>query len=441
MSTTLLAILAIVTILIIMVLIFKEICPPFVAFLMASVVVALVLGYKNPQLQTWFVDGAKGQAKTIALVIFCISFFFIQNEVGAFDGIVNFIIKKIGGKPLLIMIAGWLVATLSTLDGQSASTILVTVPAMLPIYKKAKIRPIFLCFQIASVMGCMGIVPWSQVNLLNATQVGVDGYATFASHGLIWVLFLGWAIAFGLMLLYGTFEVKRINAGKNDYLVGDTDAGPGARTDAVTERQKKMRPFNFLLIIALIVCLFTGWVADVVASAVALVLVLLINYDGKTMRKAFSKCAPMCLGSISIILAVGIWMQVFRGTNMMSSLVSSLLAMLPESLVKYAHIIFALIKTPVDFFLCNTMAMSLVPVVGEMVVTAGACSMETAHALMTCTAACGMVCCASDAYQFVLLDMAGGVSLKDHAKYALPRMTLQGIIQTLIMVVLGFAFL
>ena len=37
--------------------------------------------------------------------------------------------------------------------------------------------------------------------------------------------------------------------------------------------------------------------------------------------------------------------------------------------------------------------------------------------------------------------MAGGVSLKDHAKYALPRMTLQGVIQTLIMVVLGFAFL
>lgn len=62
-------------ILIAMVLIFKEICPPFVAVLIISVASALLLGYGNPDLQTWFVEGAKSQAKTIALVIFCISFF------------------------------------------------------------------------------------------------------------------------------------------------------------------------------------------------------------------------------------------------------------------------------------------------------------------------------------------------------------------------------
>lgn len=351
------------------------------------------------------------------------------------------IVKKFGGKPLYIMIAGWLVATLSTLDGQSASTILVTVPAMLPIYKKAKIRPLFLCFQISAVMGVLGIVPWSNVNLLNASQLGVDGYATFVSNGLLTVLLLSWVISFGLMLVYGMLEVKRIAAGKNDYLVNDTDAGPGVRVGEVTARQKKMRPFNFLLIIALIVCLFTGLVTDVVASAIALVLVLIVNYDGKAMRKAFSKCAPMCLGSIAIILCVGIWMQVFRGTGMMPALVNALMSMLPEGLVKYAHIIFALIKTPVDFFLCNSMAMSIVPVVGDLVTTAGACSMEAAHAMITCVSACGMVCCASAAYQFILLDMAGGMSLKDHAKYALPRMTLQAVIMTLIMVVFGYAFL
>lgn len=441
MSGTILALLGLGMILFAMILIFKEICSPFMAFLIISILSALILGYGNADLQNWFVEGAKGQAKTIALVIFCISFFYIENEVGAFDDIVDWIVKKFGGKPLYIMIAGWLVATLSTLDGRSASTILVTVPAMLPVYKKAKIRPLFLCFQIASVMGVMGIVPWSQVNLLNASQLGVDGYATFASHGLLTVMLLSWVISFALMLVYGTFEIKRIRAGKNDYLVGDLDAGPGARVDQVTDRQKKMRPFNFVLIIALIVCLFTGLVTDVVASALALVLVLLINYDGKTMRKAFSKCAPMCLGSISIILCVGIWMQVFRGTGMMSALVDSLMALLPASLVKYAHIIFALIKTPVDFFLCNSLAMSVVPVVGDLVTTAGACSMEAAHAMITCVSACGMVCCASAAYQFVLLDMAGGVSLKDHAKYALPRMSLQAVIMTLIMVVFGYAFM
>lgn len=441
MSGTVLAFLAIGMILVAMVMIFKEICPPFVAFLIISVASALVLGYGNADIQTWFVEGAKSQAKTIALVIFCISFFFIENEVGAFDDIVDFIVKKFGGKPLYIMIAGWLVATLSTLDGQSASTILVTVPAMLPIYKKAKIRPLFLCFQIASVMGVMGIVPWSQVNLLNASQLGVDGYATFVSNGLLTVLLLGWVISFGLMIVYGLLEVKRIEAGKNDYLVDDGDAGPGARTVEVTARQKKMRPFNFLLIIVLIVCLFTGVVADVVAAAIALVLVLIVNYDGKTMRKAFSRCAPMCLGSIAIILCVGIWMQVFRGTNMMAELVAALLAMLPAGMVQYAHIIFALVKTPVDFFLCNSMAMSIVPVVGDLVTTAGACSMEAAHAMITCVSACGMVCCASSAYQFVLLDMAGGVSLKDHAKYALPKMALQAVIMTLIMIVFGYAFI
>lgn len=441
MSTTFLAALAIIAILVAMVLIFKEICPPFMAFLIIAVSTALILGYGNNDLKTWFVDGAKAQAKTIALVIFCISFFFLENEVGAFDDIVDFIIKKLGGKPLYIMIAGWLVATLSTLDGQSASTILVTVPAMLPLYKRAKIRPLFLCFQVASIMGVMGFVPWSQVNLLNASQLGVDGYATFTQNGLIWVLLIGWVIAFALMLVYGSFEVKRIEAGKNDFLLSDEDAGPGARLDQVTDRQKKLRPFNFCLIIALIVCLFTGWVADVVASAVAVVLILFANYSGKGMRKAFSKCAPMCFGSITIILAVGIWMQVLRGSGMMAALVEMLLGMLPASLVRYTHIIFALIKTPVDFFLCNTMAMSLVAVVGDMVTTAGVCSMETAHAFVTVTASCGMVCCASAAYQFVLLDMAGGVSLKDHAKYALPRMTLQAVIQTLILVVLGYAFI
>lgn len=441
MSSTVLALIGIASLIIIMVLIFKKICPVYVAFLIVLLILPFLLGYGFSDLGKWFSDGLSGQARLIGLVICCVPFFFIQNELGSYDGIVSFIVKKLGGKPMLVMVAGWLVATLGAISANSAAALMITVPAVLPLYKRTKIRPAMLATQLAVIMGPMGMVPWGSPNMYRSSLLGVDGASIFVSSGLCYAMIFGYIFGFCTTMIMGYFELKRIQAGKNDYLLEGLDNGEQVVERNLTPRQKKMRPVNLLLIVVLISAFLFNWVNYLVASFILTAILLLLNYGNDSeMGKVFTKCAPMVMGLMACFVAVGGFLEMFKGTGIMEAITQLLISAVPESMMKYLGYLFACIYTPGDFFLCNTLAVGVMPIVANTIATAGVCSMSAAHAMMMTCANCGVFCCISSANQYLLLDMTG-VELKDHVKRTLPLVALQSIAHATFLLVFGYAFL
>lgn len=113
--------------------------PPI--FVVVPVVACMICGFGLGQINDFIGTGLKSVLNTVALFTFAVLYFSILNDVGMFDVIVSKLMRYLGNKVEVVMWITCLVATISHLDGSGATTMLVTIPMMLPIYKKMKIRP------------------------------------------------------------------------------------------------------------------------------------------------------------------------------------------------------------------------------------------------------------------------------------------------------------
>lgn len=62
-------------------------------------------------------------------------------DVGLFNPIVRRVISAVRGDPLRVTLGTAILALIVSLDGNGATTIMVTVTAFLPVYLKLKMRP------------------------------------------------------------------------------------------------------------------------------------------------------------------------------------------------------------------------------------------------------------------------------------------------------------
>ena len=81
-----------------------------------------------------------------------------MGDVGAFERIVNKIIKIMGADPVKVCIGTFIITILTHLDGSGATTFLITVPAMLPIYQKMKMDNRILATIVALAAGTMNML-------------------------------------------------------------------------------------------------------------------------------------------------------------------------------------------------------------------------------------------------------------------------------------------
>ena len=84
--------------------------------------------------------GVAGVHGTAALFIFSVLFFGIMTDVGMFDKIIGALMKKVGNNVIGVTLMTCLIAIIGHLDGGGASTFLITIPAMLPVYKRLHMR-------------------------------------------------------------------------------------------------------------------------------------------------------------------------------------------------------------------------------------------------------------------------------------------------------------
>ena len=407
-------ILGFLIIVVLLVLIMKEKAAAPVIFATIPVVAAVILGAGLQDLTGWFQAGFQSTANNAALAIFGILYFAMMNDIGMFDDIVAFITKKFSNSVTFVFIACWLVAVISTLDGASPSTILVTAPTMIPIFRKMRIRPVNCAFIITAVVGVFQYLPYTGMMMAVSSAMSID-------VGGLWIQMIpafvvGLAGSFVLALILSKLEAKRIACGKNDYLAIAQNSVQ--QTEAqYSPWHLKMRPVNLILTAILLICLLTNTVKAQVAFGVAFAVALFINYPtSRGQAGVIKKHANMAMFVAVTFLMSGVYSQIMSGTGMMDGMVQFLIHLLPQSLGSHIGIIFGILALPLGFVLGpDAFYFGIMPAVGGVAVSYGI-SVESFCATVLIGKGIGMLFSPTTPNLYLLTDMCKA-DVKEYFKF------------------------
>ena len=163
MSDTILALLGFATVITVIVLLLRNVTVPALAFVSVSTITAAILvatgAFTLDEMAGFIKEGVKGVHGTAILFIFSVLFFGVMTDAGMFDKIIGALMKKVGNNVVGVALMTCLIAIIGHLDGGGASTFLITIPAMLPVYKRLHMRRETLLLICVTSMGVMNCCP------------------------------------------------------------------------------------------------------------------------------------------------------------------------------------------------------------------------------------------------------------------------------------------
>lgn len=416
----------------IVILLLKGKMSPIVVLTIVPTVAALILGFGPIEIAGFIKDGIGTTTSNGILFIFSVIYFGVMSDTGMFDVIVKYLVKLAGDRVIAVTVATAVIATIAHMDGTTATTVLITIPSMYPVYKRMNIDPkILLCLTGAS-MGVMNLLPWGGPVARAATVLAMD--ANDLWHILIPVQILGIIANIAVGVLLGMYAIKHgAGAGKGEIIQVDEKAQ--AEEDAL--RRPKLLIFNLILTIALIAVLSSGIVTSYVAFLVALCIALAVNYpDQKVQDKLVKKHAPAALIISATLFSAGAMVGIFDGTEMLTAMANTIINIIPGFLGGLLHVIFGILALPLGLCIgTDAYFYGILPLVSEVASTYGIAPLATACAMIIGKNLALMVSPLTPA-TFLAIGLTN-TELKDHMKFSIPIYWGVSIIMLLIAVVIG----
>lgn len=388
---------------------------PIVVLALIPTVAALILGFSPQEIAGFIEDGISTTTSNGILFIFSVIYFGVMSDTGMFDVIVNFLVKKAGNNVIAVTVATAIIATIAHLDGTTATTVLITIPALYPVYKAMKIDTKILLCLTGACMGVMNLLPWGGPVARAATVLGMD--ANDLWHTLIPIQIVGLVFNIVLAVLLGMLAIKQgAGAGKGETVEIDEKA----KEEEEALRRPKLLIFNLLLTIGLIVILSTGYLSSYVAFLLALSIALAVNYpDLKLQDKLIKKHAPAALIISATLFAAGAMVGVFDGTGMLTEMANALMSIIPDFMGRFIHIIFGVIALPLGLCIgTDAYFYGIMPLVMEVGQSYGVDALNTALTMVIGKNLALMVSPLVPA-TYLATGLAN-VELKDHMKFSIP---------------------
>lgn len=424
-----LAVLGYVMLILFIILLMRGNISPVTLFILLPIGIGLIAGMDLKTLNDYIKAGVGTTTTNAVMFCFAILFFSIMTEAGLFEPIINTLVRLIGRNAVGICVAAALVTVIGHLDESASTTIFITVPFFLPLYRKLKMDPKQLLLMIAIAMGVMNLLPWGGPMMRVAVATGLE--ATYLWQRLIPIQIVGLVCVIVMGVVFG---IRARKAGADDL----------AR-EAIEELKAKQSPpltwkfwFNLALTVGTIAILsatkFTSYVVFMLACALA----LMANFQGqKAQNEIIKKAAPAAFFIVATILASGVFVGVLgQGEpSMLTEMANVLLNLLPPALAKHLHIIMGFLSAPLGLVFGNDAYLyGVLPLCIEVGAKYGisAESMGLAMAIGKNVAVMGSPVYPST---FLLLGMAN-VELKDYIKYSF--LLMWGI--SILMIVSGILF-
>ncbi len=407
---------------------------PAFCFAVLPVIGALVAGFTPTEVLDFINTGVGTTWKTAVLFIFSVVYFGIMNDAGLFDKMVSFLVKRAGNSITMIMVATALIAVVGHIDGATASTYLISIPVMLPIFKRFHLRPVVLLCIVGLATGVMNLVPWGGPTIRAATAIEADATALWVS--MIPMQIFGLILCVAMAVYFGNAESKRLaKAG----LAGTValSAETQEQKEDSTLKRPKLYWFNIILTVILIVLLIEGTIPTFVVFMFGTLIALLVNYpDLKLQNQRIMAHAPNCIGLTITLLCAGVFLGIFANSGIIAAMAQVLIDILPEFLRKYLHIIMGVLGAPMGIVMGpDPYYYGVMPLVIETIEPLGVGAEQVARAMLIGenVALAVSPCVAST---FLAIGMAG-VDLKDHMRFSFKYMWLVSIVMLVFAVIVG----
>ena len=420
MSDTILALLGFATVIAVIVLLLRNVTVPALAFVSVSTITAAILvatgAFTLDEMADFIKEGVKGVHGTAILFIFSVLFFGVMTDAGMFDKIIGALMKKVGNNVIGVTLMTCLIAIIGHLDGGGASTFLITIPAMLPVYKRLHMRRETLLLICVTSMGVMNLLPWGGPTMRAASVLGVESNDLWSQ--IVPMQVVGLVLAVGTAIFWGFQEKKRI-AKLGDAAV--EDAGKYDDSDSEEKNNELARPKNFIFNVILTLAVIIVLVMDIFPSyyvfMVGCALGILVNYRGKKLQNSIIKShAASGLTMASTIMCAGVFLGVLSKSGIMEKMAIMMASVIPASMGKFLPVIIGVLSVPLALlFDTDSYFYGLLPVLISVGNQFGVNPAHIAIAMVVCRNCATFISPVAPA-TYLGIGLAG-VEIKDHIKY------------------------
>lgn len=342
---------------------------PIVALTLVPIAGALLAGFGPEALGEFFNSGLARVMQIATMFVFAITFFGVLQDTGLFGPIINGLIRLTRGHVVAVTVGTALVGVLAHLDGAGATTFLLTVPALLPLYLRLGMSRYLMLMMLALGAGIANMLPWAGPLGRTAAVTGIEVTALWKP--LIPIQLIGVLLLVVLAFVLGLREQRRVRLAGVTADVEAEELVNTAVTPTADERaleRPSLLAVNGLLFLAVIAALVSGILPPALIFMTGLSLVLLINYpDVETQMQRIYAHAPSALLMGAIILSAGTFLGIMDGSGMLRAMAAAVVNVLPEAAVANLHLIVGVVGMPLELLLStDAFYFALMPVVLEV---------------------------------------------------------------------------
>jgi CitMHS family citrate-Mg2+:H+ or citrate-Ca2+:H+ symporter len=312
-------------------------------FVLVPAIGGLIAGYTPKEISEFARIGFSSVQTNVIVTAFAIFYFSIMADVGMFEVITRPIVGGVGKSKnpvIAIMLAAAAVATIGHLDGAGTTTIMITLPLMMPCCDKMKIDRRALGLSIAIVIGAMNLVPWTGPTRYTSIVVNMDPVDLWRSilPAQIIMILVGFFAAY----LLGRREIKRGAINSASELPVDN-----TQSDSPCVKSRAFFIFNLVLTIVLLTLLVLGVMNSGFTFMIFSAIALIVNYRSKNLQgkkiKAFS---ANILNMVLNVMGVGVLIGIMQEGGFVNALAEEIVTLMPAAIGPYTYLIIAFLGTP-----------------------------------------------------------------------------------------------
>lgn len=388
-----------------------------IALILVPAAFALVAGF-GAGLGDMMLAGVHELAPTGVMLLFAILYFGLMIDAGLFDPLTRKVVQLAHGDPVRITMGSAILGLVVALDGDGTTTYMITVSALLPLYRHMKMDVrVMTCILIMSV-AAMNLLPWGGPTSRAAIALGVDPRALFISlipavvATILWVLLTAYLLGCRERDRLGVLPLAELPPpGGLDLAEPDSDGAPSTR-------RPRLFWFNFLLTAALMGVLIFGDMPLPILFMLAFAIAAMVNYPSiDAQRERVAAHASNALATAGLVFAAGIFTGILSGTKMVNAMADTVTSAIPDVLGPYMAPITAILSIPFTVLISNdAFYFGMLPILAHSAGQYGVGTVEIARASLVGQQIHLLSPLVASTY---LLVGTAGVELGDHQRFTM----------------------
>jgi CitMHS family citrate-Mg2+:H+ or citrate-Ca2+:H+ symporter len=419
------------TILLVLAAILSKRLSPLVALVVIPLAAALLLGQWS-NVGGYMAEGVTTVAPLAAMFLFAILFFGILSEAGLFAPLVEGIVRLTRDHPPYVALGTAVLASVVHLDGSGASTFLIAVPALLPLYDRLGLDRRMLACIVAMAAGVGNMLPWGGPTLRAAAALDMPVMDLFRP------VLPVYAVGVATMLTISWW------LGRRHMTLAPAGSPPLAAAPMPVEQQPDRVSLgwrywvNVLLVIAVIGLMLASLLPPAIAFLIGTIVAMLLNLpNADAQREAIQRHAPAAVWMIAILFAAGAFTGILRGSGMLEAMAQEGAALLPGGSARLLPVVVGLSSMPLSLlFDPDSFYFGVLPVLGGIAEAGGVPAAEVGRAAILGQMTVGFPISPLTPATFLLVGLAR-VDLADHQRFTIPWLLLISVTMTLAAVLFG----